>query len=189
MSTDKWDCKRTDAAEFFGVSLPTIDAWIRKGAPVKKRNARGGVGGLNLADLARHRIKTAQGRDRDPVAERARRDSEAADKLALDNARTRGELLDLTETRLSWVGTMTEVKQRILALPASLAPQVIGATTEEARGLIEAAIHDALSSLADAGRGLARSAATAAAPDGERVGGQASATEPGSERGAGAMEH
>lgn len=32
---------KAQAAEFFDVTLPTIDAWIRKGAPVMQRGARG----------------------------------------------------------------------------------------------------------------------------------------------------
>jgi len=32
---------KAEAAEIFGVSLPTIDAWIRKGAPVVRRGTNG----------------------------------------------------------------------------------------------------------------------------------------------------
>ena len=184
---EKWDAKRTHAAEFFKCSLPTIDAWIRNGCPVKERNARGGVGMLNLSDMTRWKIAQSQNRTQDPIAERARRDSEAADKLALENARTRGEIVAADTVTSSWVGIMSEVRARLLSLPTSLAPQVIGATTEEARALIEAALYDALLSLADGTPGSSGSPETAAEADSEPMGGPAPEAVEGVQRRAGAV--
>lgn len=189
MSTDKWDCRRTDAAEFFGVSLPTIDAWIRKGCPVKERNARGGIAKLNLADMARHRIMTAQGRDRDPVAERARRDSESADKLALENARTRGEMLLLDPVTDLCVGLVTDAKQRLLGLPTKLAPQVVEVSIPVAERLLEDAISDSLRGIAGLADGDMSGLVAASQTYRKPVGRPPSKAKQRSERGAGAVEH
>ena len=43
---------KAEAAEFFLVSLPTIDAWIRKGAPVVQRGARGVPWQIDLRAMA-----------------------------------------------------------------------------------------------------------------------------------------
>ncbi|WP_119154158.1 DUF1441 family protein [Caldimonas tepidiphila] len=43
---------KAQAAEFFDVTLPTVDAWIRKGAPVLQRGSRGVSWVLDLRALA-----------------------------------------------------------------------------------------------------------------------------------------
>jgi phage terminase Nu1 subunit (DNA packaging protein) len=43
---------KAQAAEFFDVTLPTIDAWIRKGAPVLQRGSRGVSWVLDLRAMA-----------------------------------------------------------------------------------------------------------------------------------------
>jgi phage terminase Nu1 subunit (DNA packaging protein) len=66
---------KAQAAEFFGVSLPTVDAWIRKGAPVRTEGARGVSWELDLHALAQWRYGAGleaqvQDPDRMPPAER-----------------------------------------------------------------------------------------------------------------------
>jgi len=43
---------KAQAAEFFDVTLPTIDAWIRKGAPVLQRGSRGVSWVIDLRAMA-----------------------------------------------------------------------------------------------------------------------------------------
>jgi phage terminase Nu1 subunit (DNA packaging protein) len=40
MTTDRI-CNKAQLAEFFEISLPTVDAWMRKGCPVVARGHRG----------------------------------------------------------------------------------------------------------------------------------------------------
>lgn len=54
---------KAQAAEWFDVSLPCIDGWIRRGCPVVQRGARGVAWVLDLLAVAEWRL---QGSSRDP---------------------------------------------------------------------------------------------------------------------------
>lgn len=45
------EATKRDAAKHFGVSLPALDAWIDRGAPVLKRHASGRIAALDLDAL------------------------------------------------------------------------------------------------------------------------------------------
>lgn len=52
---------KAEAAEFFGVSLPTINAWISKGAPVLQKGARGIPWVLDVLAIAEWRFTGGTG--------------------------------------------------------------------------------------------------------------------------------
>ena len=54
---------KAQAAQFFDISLPTLEAWLRQGAPVVQRGARGISWVLDLLALAEWRFssRTVQG--------------------------------------------------------------------------------------------------------------------------------
>jgi hypothetical protein len=115
------------------------------------------------------------GEELDGNAERARKDSEAADKLALENAETRGELGRLSEMEEWFGGHIERARARLIQIPNALGqfvdPRTAGSVVAESRRLI----HEALAELA-ADSAAARPAPvaamdTAADPDGEPVGG------------------
>jgi|GEM_PF-1918264 len=56
---------RTQLAETFGVSLPTIDAWIRKGCPYVEKGGNGKAWQFRLQDVARWREKMARESEQD----------------------------------------------------------------------------------------------------------------------------
>lgn len=49
---------RGELAEIFGVSLPTIDRWIRAGAPVTKQGSRGMAAEYNTAEVIDWQLRT-----------------------------------------------------------------------------------------------------------------------------------
>ncbi len=57
---------KAEAAEFFGVSLPTIDAWIRRGCPVVQRGAHGLPWILDLLEIAIWRYGSSEEEILDP---------------------------------------------------------------------------------------------------------------------------
>ncbi len=57
---------KSDAAEFFGVSLPTINAWLARGCPVLQRGSRGVAWRLDLRDIAEWYFKPAIQEDEEP---------------------------------------------------------------------------------------------------------------------------
>lgn len=182
----EWWVNKKTCAQFFGVSLTTIDDWLLKGCP-HARHDSGRVSALYLPDVASWRFKASTGRTLDPIAQRARRDSEAADRLALQNQQMRGELLAVDDMAREWARVGNEVKTRMLAMPAKLAPMLVGGTRAEIRGKLEETIDDALRCISEIDDGISASAAPAATDEDLAVGGPAQAAEPRSERGTGTM--
>jgi hypothetical protein len=127
----------------------------------------------------------------DGNAERARKDKEAADKLALENAQTRNELGRIDEMATVFGGHIERARARLIQVPDVLGqfcdpksgPKLIG----EARRLI----HEALTELAaDAASGAGIDLAQVAAatdPEGERVVGPISKAVERKQRGARAV--
>lgn len=47
---------RAELADLFGVSLPTIDSWVRKGCPVVERGGRGREWQFHVSEIFNWRI-------------------------------------------------------------------------------------------------------------------------------------
>ena len=56
--------------------------------------------------------------------EKARKDKEAADKLALENRVRRGELVEAADVEEEWTNILMRVRSRLLSMPTALAPLV-----------------------------------------------------------------
>jgi hypothetical protein len=99
-----------------------------------------------LRERAAGRIVSSEALDL--TVERARREKEAADKLEMENAVTRGELVSAEEVEEMWGGEFSRVKNKLLAVPPKIAPLMIGVKTpEEAQETIKAVIYEALNEL------------------------------------------
>ncbi len=121
------------------------------------------------------------GEELDPAKERARKDKEAADKLALENAETRGDLARVSVMAREVATLLGDHRQNALSVPTKLAPILVGLDADRIRSKLEDAVYELLGDLADyrpgsgggvdsprAGRGEA-SGETAAEADGQRV--------------------
>ena len=53
-------CNKAVAADFFGVSLPTLDVWIRRGMPVIQRGSRGVPWELDLLEITRWKFSPGE---------------------------------------------------------------------------------------------------------------------------------
>lgn len=135
------------------------DYMARPGAPKK------GPDGLwDVLECARFMIKQAQmaaaGRQEKPAAgktkvldlshERARLAREQADKIALENAVSRGELMPEAEVVSTWQLIITAARSKFLALPTKLAP-ILAPLTDPVlvQDKLTAAVHESLSELVD----------------------------------------
>jgi hypothetical protein len=142
----------------------------------------------------------------DPTQERARKDKELADKTALQNAVTRGELFSGAVVTRLVVDAFSRVRTRFLALPTYLAPVVAHTETiHEIEAVISDGVNDTLGELsepavlraagADTARslddasGLVQDTEASTAPDDQRVGRQRAQAKPRGERRARAVEH
>jgi hypothetical protein len=95
-------------------------------------------------------------------AEKARREKEAADKLALENAQAREELIPGTDLEEVLAAVWTAASQKLQGIGTKLAPIVVcAASAAEAKKLIDAAIAEALNELADAASGAEKAGASA----------------------------
>ena len=138
--------------------------------------------------------RAPDGDELDPAKERARRDKEAADKLALENAETRGDIARVS-VMVREVGAMlADHRQNALGIPAKLASVLVGLDADRIRSKLEDAVYELLGDLADyrPGRGTGadttgadRSEASRETPaevNGQRVGRRKAKAEPRIER-------
>lgn len=169
-------------AKTIGISVQAFSNW---GLTAEKRRGREALYFLPdvFTEFARRRAPHVDGEALDPNQERARKDKEAADKLAMENAVRRGELADLNQVAKVRALELANFRARLRAAPSKLAPRVNPENPNLAADLI-AAEHDAiLAELADADwtesfgggegvSGVALDPPAAAAADGEPVGGR-----------------
>lgn len=141
---------KAQAAEFFGISLMTLDVWIRDGAPVAQKGAKRIPYVLDLRAIAewRYTAKQSEG-DVDPErllpaerkqwydGEMKRREIQVRDR----------ELIPATEVEEVVATSYAAVSQTLLSLPDNLERRA-GLTPEQAERA-EEAIHETMNDLAD----------------------------------------
>ena len=122
----------------------------------------------------------ADGEDLDLNAERARKAKEEADKLEMQNAQMRGELLARDDVNAAVVGAFARVRARLIGVPSKVAPVVVSMEAPaEAEAAIRGAVYEALKELAETSvsdlcgddGGMVEDAGPPTGPDGEPVGG------------------
>ena len=85
----------------------------------------------------------------DPLYERARKDKEAADRVALQNAATRAALVPSGQIGAVLTDTLSRFRRRLRPLPTKLAPRLVGKSPPEIRALLEEAIYAELRHLSE----------------------------------------
>jgi len=84
----------------------------------------------------------------DPIAERARRDKEQADRIALQNAVTRGEQAPIGLFQLALDDATTAIRARITSLPDALADQLVGMDRTAIKAVLKLTVDAVLLDLA-----------------------------------------
>lgn len=141
--TDLNRLTQQDAAALLGVTARTLREW-----PDAPRNADGTYSGP--AVVAWYVARQARSDDGlDPGHERARRDKEAADKLALENAEARGGLARVSVMAREVSSLFADIRQNALGLPTKLAPQLVGQDADRIRAQLEDAVYELLTDIAD----------------------------------------
>jgi terminase small subunit / prophage DNA-packing protein len=120
---------RTQIAALIGVSGTTVDAWIRKGAPVLKRSTGRGAGANSwqidsaalIAWLREQSASNATGPASRIDEARRRKTAAAAELLELQVSERRGELVELTAVTDLWARAINNCRARLLSMPAKLA--------------------------------------------------------------------
>lgn len=91
-------------------------------------------------------MAAGRGGDADTLSERRREAKERADKLALANAKARGDLVSREEVSATWMGILVDVRAALLAVPTripELPKAMVRRVDEEIRRALEGLAKDA----------------------------------------------
>ena len=126
---------RQGIAEAMGVSLPTIDKWVREGCPVKTRGRKGIQWEFSVPDV----VAWWGSRERDAVAgdDRATEDELKRRRLVaetgraeLDFARARGEVAPVREFERAQSRMMAAIRTNVMNVAQRAVLQLLGETDE-----------------------------------------------------------
>jgi terminase small subunit / prophage DNA-packing protein len=126
---------RQELSTAMGVSLPTVDRWIRDGCPVKQRGAKGVPWEFSLPDVVawwgNRQREAASGDSMADEAELKRRKLAAETaKSELELAQARGLVAPVREFERAQAAVMAAIRQNILNVPARAVLQLLGCTDE-----------------------------------------------------------
>lgn len=190
-------------ASILRVTEKAIRGWIAAGMPVLVHGTQGGARNKTMLSF-RAAVEWYFSENYERLEldrQRTRLASEQADERALENAVTRGELLDASLIGDGIERALVAFQARMRGLATKLAPRVNPEKPNLARDIIATEIDAALHSLADnfsqpaRGKlardddGSDRSAPAAGKVNGQRMGGSISKAKPGNKRRAGGLGH
>jgi phage terminase Nu1 subunit (DNA packaging protein) len=143
----RFPVSRTELAQLLNTSPDMISKYIAEGLPVLVTgNGRSRRTMLDLADVLPWILsrKTGSGEEA-----RTRRDNETADKLALANAVTRGELVKVGVVAAEFADIASNVKARLRRIPDAVSARVAKSKDPHAiKAMLRREIDDALTELA-----------------------------------------
>lgn len=129
---------RSQLADVFGISLPTVDAWVRAGCPFDQRGGAGKEWAFDTADVARWREKRAAeeaaGGDLDDEAALKKRKLLAEVRVSeLEALRAMGEVAPVADMQRAITRVMAELQGKMRgAFVSRLVTQLLGETDERA---------------------------------------------------------
>jgi phage terminase Nu1 subunit (DNA packaging protein) len=137
---------RATLASLQGVSLPTIDAWVRAGCPVVTRGGRGKEWKFDTAQVTEWRIdrKVAEATG----AEKA--DTEEPELAELDVARERAQVVSVEQLQRNLGNLFAEISINLRNIPGRVCASLVGLTDERRiKEIILGEIDQTLNALAD----------------------------------------
>lgn len=160
---------RSEAAEFFSVSLPTVDDWIRRGCPAEKRGSNWRID--PAAVLAWHRDAERQNAlgDLAQVDEsEARRRKMAAEAAIKEHelAIVQRSAVSIADFESAWQAMIGAARAKLLGIGAGIGPEVaVMSSPHECSQAIHGAICEALQELSESAIELPD---VSARPDGDQ---------------------
>jgi len=178
--------------------------WVQLGCPYIQAGTRGRSYIFDLADVVNWRLERAGkkgrgGRPANMTEAKNRKEAAAAEKAELEVARLRGEVVPVADVVKIVDDEYSRVRARVLAMPAKLAPTLIGVESiPAAQKLIQAGCYDCLRELStgdsvsgraspvdpDVTDAIEGETSPAPGPDGKPMGGRGKAAKSGGKRGA-----
>lgn len=142
-----------ELADLLAVSERTIGSYVQKGILSRSRRGKFMLR-ESVRAVATHLRETASARGASSAegltAQRERIAREQADKLAMQNAAVRREMLPRHEVVDEWASILRLVRSRMLAAPSRI-QQTLGHLTAHDMDIIDRELRDALEELADNG--------------------------------------
>ncbi|MBT0886275.1 MULTISPECIES: terminase small subunit [Acinetobacter] len=128
---------RQALADVFGVSLPTIDAWVRKGCPFVEKGGRGQEWQFNTAQVSKwlrdRDVEEATGGIPDDLEELKLREQKAKTELTeLELATKKGEVALIAEFERAQAMVFAAIRANIMNVPQRAVLQLLGETDERA---------------------------------------------------------
>ena len=125
---------RGECAEFFGVTPPTVDAWVRAGCPVKK-GQRGVASEFNSAEVAAFlREKAREEGSGTTLADenqlKRRKLAAEAEKAELEVAKAKGDVAPVREFERATAMLMAAIRANVMNVPGRAVLQLLGETDE-----------------------------------------------------------
>lgn len=146
---------RNTLASLQGVSLPTIDAWVRAGCPVVTRGGRGKEWKFDTAQVTEWRIDRkvaeATGAAQADTEELRRRKLLAETELAeLEVARERNQVVSVAQVQINLESLFKEVSINLRNIPGRVCASLVGMTDERRiKEIILGEIDQTLKALSD----------------------------------------
>jgi phage terminase Nu1 subunit (DNA packaging protein) len=171
-------CNAVEFARLCDVTGQSVTNWMDEGMPCKRGAGRGNPVVIDPAQA----IPWVLARRAPPGSERERLAKAQADKVELDNAKRRGELVEESFVRSLLMGMAAQLNGMLDGLPGRCASAVVGLTAAEARARlldetrsIRAGMAEHVQQLSDAAHGASadgEDAPAATPPKRKRVGGR-----------------
>jgi phage terminase Nu1 subunit (DNA packaging protein) len=128
-------------AAWFGVSVPTVDSWLRRGCPYSQRGDKGNPWVFDLMEVARWRFGhvATPGDDRSPedLSPKERKDWYEGEKVRVGLEVEKGNLITLDEYRTEMARILKRVATTLETLPdtlerkCALAPEIVAKMQDE----------------------------------------------------------
>ena len=139
-----------DLGEWLGLSAPRVSALAREGRILRRPDGRydlkAAVRGYTES-LRRKSGSSALAQNPDLNEQKVRLARESADKVALQNARARGEMIPSAEVAKAWAEIMADLRAALLALPSRVAGRA--GLDRRAAAVLDAELRAAMESIAD----------------------------------------
>lgn len=146
---------RTELAEFFGVSGPTVDHWVRTGCPYISKGGKGVAWQFNTADVIAWRIERDNGDDsnENQINENQLRKREQLAKtlqVELKLEMARGSVAPIDQMQKALAKAFANVRANMRNIPSRAVTMLVG-ETDEARfkSVLMREIDEALEELAN----------------------------------------
>ena len=126
---------RSGLADLFGMSLPTVDGWVRSGCPFIQRGGRGKEWSFNTADVSKWlRDKAREEGSGTSLADESelkrRKLAAEAEKAELELAKAKGEVATVEDFERAQSAMMAAIRANMRNVPGRAVLQLLGCTDE-----------------------------------------------------------